>query len=334
MKFDVIVGNPPYQLQVNEAGKGLGAVPLYQKFVEQAIKLQPRYLSMIIPARWFAGGVGLKDFRKRMLESGNLSEIVDFINSGECFPGVDINGGVCYFLWERDYQGDCEFTSVYDGKRTTANRKLDEYDIFIRRNEALSIIKKVMAKGEKTIASDGGCSPQTPYGLLSTFRGPTKPTGKNDLAVLSSKGWMYIPRSEIQKSVDTIDMYKPLISKLSSEHAGNPDKNGMYRVLSRMEMLEPGQICTQSYLTVCPSASKQEAENCFSYLQTKFVRFLLLQTLVGMNISISNFAFVPWQDFSRSWTDEQLYEKYSISEDEQAFINSLIRPMTTGDENA
>lgn len=191
-----------------------------------------------------------------------------------------------------------------------------------------------MAKGEKTIASDGGCSPQTPYGLLSTFRGPTKPTGKNDLAVLSSKGWMYIPRSEIQKSVDTIDMYKPLISKLSSEHAGNPDKNGMYRVLSRMEMLEPGQICTQSYLTVCPSASKQEAENCFSYLQTKFVRFLLLQTLVGMNISISNFAFVPWQDFSRSWTDEQLYEKYSISEDEQAFINSLIRPMTTGDENA
>lgn len=334
MKFDVIVGNPPYQLQVNEAGKGLGAVPLYQKFVEQAIKLQPRYLSMIIPARWFAGGVGLKDFRKRMLESGNLSEIVDFINSGECFPGVDINGGVCYFLWERDYHGDCEFTSVYDGKRTTANRKLDEYDIFIRRNEALSIIKKVMAKGEKTIASDGGCSPQTPYGLLSTFRGPTKPTGKNDLAVLSSKGWMYIPRSEIQKSVDTIDMYKPLISKLSSEHAGNPDKNGMYRVLSRMEMLEPGQICTQSYLTVCPSASKQEAENCFSYLQTKFVRFLLLQTLVGMNISISNFAFVPWQDFSRSWTDEQLYEKYSISEDEQAFINSLIRPMTTGDENA
>lgn len=327
MKFDVIVGNPPYQLQVNEAGKGLGAVPIYQKFVSQAIKLSPRYLTMIIPARWFSGGVGLGEFRKEMLSSGKLSRIVDYTDSKECFPGVDINGGVCYFLWERSYQGQCRFTNISQGAISTQTRKLNEFDIFIRRNEALTIVEKVLVKKEKTLSEKGGCSPQTPYGLLSTFNGQAQALRKDDLAVLSSKGWTFTPRSSITKSVDTIDLYKPMISKLSCEHAGNPDKNGMYRVLSRMEMLEPGQICTQSYLTVCPSANRDVAENVSCYLRTKFVRFLILQTLAGMNISIGNFKFVPWLDFSIRWTDRMLYEKYNIDEKEQAYIESVIREM-------
>jgi hypothetical protein len=335
MKFDVIVGNPPYQMKVNEAGKGLGAVPLYQKFVEQAIKLNPRYLTMIIPARWFSGGVGLNDFRSRMLADRRLAKITDYIDSNDCFPGVDVNGGICYFLWERDYNGDCEFTSINNGVTTTAMRRLNEYDVFIRRNEALSIIEKVQAQKEKTLAEDGGCSPQTPYGLLSTFRGPTKPTKADDLRVLSSKGWMYVARSEVTKSRDTVDLYKPMISKLSCEHAGNPDKNGQYRVLSRMELLSPGEICTQSYLTVCPTADADEARNIYAYLQTKFVRFLMLQTLAGMNISINNFKFVPWLDFSRKWTDDDLAVRYGFTEEDRAYIDSLIRPMDqVGGSNA
>lgn len=150
MKFDVIVGNPPYQLQINEAGKGLGAVPIYQKFVDQAIKLNPRYLTMIIPSRWFSGGVGLGEFRKTMLSSKKISSIVDYTDSKDCFPGVDVNGGICYFLWDRQHNGLCEFTNITQGTSSTRLRKLDELDIFIRRNEALSIVQKVLSKNEKS----------------------------------------------------------------------------------------------------------------------------------------------------------------------------------------
>ena len=329
MKFDVIIGNPPYQLSVNESGKGLGAIPLYQKFVEQAKKLKPRYLCMIIPSRWFAGGVGLNTFRQEMLSDTRLHYIIDYINSTDCFPGVDINGGICYFLWDRDYEGLCNYTNVCNGTKSTQDRCLNEHTIFIRRNEALSIVNKVLSKNEKMI-SDGGCSPQTPYGFLSTFIGNKVREREDDCEILSSKGWMFVPKNKVQKNADTIDMYKPMFSKLSSEHAGNPDKSGKYRVLSRMELLTPGQICTQSYLIACPSYKKEYAKNAYNYLQTKFVRFLILQTLVGMNISISNFVFVPWADFSKPWTDEELYAKYGLTDEEINFIESMIKPMDIG----
>lgn len=327
MKFDVIIGNPPYQMSVNEGGKGLGAVPIYQKFVEQAKKLKPRYLTMIIPSRWFAGGVGLDSFREKMLNDPRIKTIVDYIDSNDCFPGVDINGGICYFLWDAQYNGLCNYTNIHNGIKNTTSRKLNEHTIFIRRNEAINIINKVLAKNEKKLSCSGGCSPQTPYGFLSTFVGTTEKHKQTDCAILSSKGWMYVNRNLVTKYSHTIDMYKPMFSKLSCEHAGNPDKNGMYRVLSRMELLNPGEICTQSYLIACPSYNKTIAQNTYDYLRTKFVRFLLLQTLVGMNISISNFEFVPWLDFTHSWTDEELYKKYNLTQEEIDFIESMIRPM-------
>ena len=327
MKFDVIIGNPPYQLQVNESGKGLGAIPQYHKFVEQAIKLKPRYLTMIIPSRWFAGGVGLDEFRKTMLSDRRISNIVDYTDSKECFPGVDLNGGVCYFLWDSAYNGECNFVNITNGVESKAVRSLNEFDVFLRRNEAVGIIHKILAHKEKMLSAEGGCSPQTPYGLLSTFVGNSERLNNNDCEVLSSKGWMYIDNESIPKGRNSINKYKTLISKLSCEHAGNPDKNGMYRVLSRMELLTPNQICTQSYLVLCPSDSKEETTNLYNYLRTKFVRFLILQTLVGMNISINNFRFVPWLDFTEEWSDEKLYAKYGLTNSEINFIESVIRPM-------
>ena len=327
MKFDVIIGNPPYQLQVNESGKGLGAIPQYHKFVEQAIKLNPRYLTMIIPSRWFAGGVGLDDFRKKMLADRRISNIVDYTDSKECFPGVDLNGGVCYFLWDSAYNGECNFVNITNGVESKAVRSLNEFDVFLRRNEAVGIIHKILAHKEKMLSAEGGCSPQTPYGLLSTFVGNSERLNNNDCEVLSSKGWMYIDNESIPKGRNSINKYKTLISKLSCEHAGNPDKNGMYRVLSRMEILTPNQICTQSYLVLCPSDSKEETTNLYNYLRTRFVRFLILQTLVGMNISINNFRFVPWLDFTEEWSDEKLYAKYGLTNSEINFIESVIRPM-------
>ncbi len=327
MKFDIIIGNPPYQLQVNESGKGLGAVPIYQNFVKQAIALNPKYLCMIIPSRWFSGGVGLDDFRNDMLKDRHIKKLFDFSDSKDCFPGVDINGGVCYFLRDSEYEGNCDFTNVTNGIRSTATRKLNEFDIFIRRNDALSIVKKILSKKEKTLAMNGGCSPQTPYGFLSTFEGTEKKTKENDCEILTSKGWRFVERDLVTKSRDTIDKFKPMISKLTCEHAGTPDKNGMYRVLSRMELLKPGQICSQSYLTVCPQETEQNAINVYNYLRTKFVRFLIQLTLTGMNMSIENFNFVPWLDFSESWDDKKLYSRYGLDEKEINVIESVIREM-------
>lgn len=334
MKFDVIISNPPYQLKVNDSGKGLGAIPIYNKFFEQVKKLNPRYITMIIPDRWFAGGVGLEDFRKNMLNDKHISKIVDYSNANDCFPGVDLNGGVCYFLYDSAEHTLCEYTNINNGKETTSKRKLNEFDIFIRSNEALSIVDKVLAKKEKMLNSEGGCSPQTPYGFLSTYVGDSEKIYADDCQLLSSKGWSYVRRRDVKKSIDTIDMYKPMISKLSCEHAGAPDKAGMYRVLSRMELLTPSQICNQSYLTICPTLKKNEAKNVYNYLRTKFVRFLILQTLIGMNLSIANFKFVPWVDFSKSWPDVSLYNKYNLTESEISYIENTIRPMDMpGGEN-
>lgn len=327
MKFDLIISNPPYQLSVNEAGKGLGAIPIYNRFIEQTKKLNPRFLIMIIPSRWFAGGVGLDKFRQDMLTDKSLKKIVDFVDSNDCFPGVDVNGGICYFLRDRQYNGLCEYTNVHNRESSSALRDLNEFDIFIRRNEAVSIIHKVLNKGEKKLSENGGCSPQTPYGFLSNYEGNNEKNNQDDCELLTSKGWCFVKRDNVTKYTETIDMYKPMFSKLSCEHAGNPDKNGMYRVMSRMELLKPNQICSQSYLIACPTYDKNKAINVFQYLKTKFVRFLMLQTLVGMNISTSNFRFVPMQDFTKPWTDEELYKKYDLSQEEINFIESMIKPM-------
>lgn len=325
--FDVIISNPPYQQKVNEPGRGLGAVPIYQNFVELAKRLRPRYICMIIPARWFSGGVGLGKFRREMLSDRTIRRIVDYTESKDCFPGVDINGGICYFLMDASYNGDCEYTNITGGKSGTAMRRLDEFDVFVRRNEAVSVIHKVLDRGETCLSAPGGCSPQTPYGFLSTYVGAPARTAPTDCALLSSRGWSYVPEAAVTKARETVPLYKPMISKLSCEHAGNPGKNGMYRVLSRMELLNPGEICSQSYLTVCPQPTRQQAENVCRYLRTRFARYLILQTMVGMNLSIRNFQFVPWLDFSITWTDEMLYNRYGLTEAEITAIEALVREM-------
>ena len=327
MKFDIIIGNPPYQLRINESGKGLEAIPIYDKFVEQAISLKPRYLSMIIPSRWFTGGVGLDKFRNTMLNDNHIKILCDFADSKSCFPGVDINGGVCFFLRDASYNGLCDFTNVTNGIRNKEFRKLNEFNIFIRWNAALSILEKVLKFDEKKLSCKGGCSPQTPYGFLSNFEGRKEKQNDDDCLLLNSKGWSYVKRSDVKKSQDTINCFKPMISKLTCEHAGTPDKNGQYRVLSRMEILKPGEICSQSYLTICPQKDEQLAKNVYKYLKTKFVRFLIQLTLTGMNMSIDNFKFVPWSDFTKEWSDEQLYKKYNLTSDEINFIESMIKEM-------
>ncbi len=272
MKFDVIISNPPYQL--SDGGNGASAKPIYHLFVEQAKKLKPKYLTMIIPSRWFAGGKGLDDFRKSMLEDGRVTRIVDYVNAKDCFSGVSLGGGVCYFLWDRDNPKACEFTNIHDGMISTETRNLSEFPVFVRYNEAISIIHKILSFNEKMVSDEVGS--RNPFGLSSSSRGTQE---KNDYLLYSSGGTGYIPKKDVTQGYDIVDKYKVMISKVTSEHAGEPDKSGMFTVVSTTKVLKPSEVCTDSYLIAYCTNTIEKAENFAKYVCSKFFRFLLLQAV-------------------------------------------------------
>lgn len=327
MKFDVVIGNPPYQLDT--AGAGRQARPIYNLFVDQAMKLKPRYLSMIIPSRWFAGGMGLDSFRQTMTTDGRIRKIVDYANAKDCFPQNSISGGVCYFLWDRDHPGDCEFTNIAGSSSNCLTRSLDEWPVLVRYNDAVDIIRKVQAFGEATLEDIG--TPLMPFGLSTKTRGTDMPQSNTDLSLHSSAGVSYFPKAELPKGEGLLSGYKVLMSKTGAEHAGEPDKDGQFRVLTKsMAVIGPNHICTHSYFIIGQFATEEEADNLLGYLKTKFVRFLVLQMMTSINVSKAVFKFVPQQDWSKAWTDEELFDKYGLSDEEREFVDGLIKPFNQG----
>lgn len=319
MKFDVIIGNPPYQL--SDGGNGVSASPIYQKFIEQAIKLKPKYLSMIVPSRYFAGGKGLDSFRERMLSDHRICKIVDFINAKDCFPQNSISGGVNYFLWNRDYEGDCEFTTILGNEQDTQMRKLDEFPTFVRYNSAIEIIHKVHTSSFVPLSNV--VSSRNPFGIPTAARGDETPkTGY--IKLISSKGIGYIPLSDVIKGTELVSKYKVMVSRITYEHAGEPDKDGKLRVLSKIEVLQPQEVCTDSYLVIGSFETSIEAENLANYLRTKFARFLISQTLSAINLSKDKFSFIPMISFTHEISEDELYKKYQLSADNINFIKSLI----------
>lgn len=324
MTFDVIIGNPPYQL--NDGGQAASAKPLYHLFVLQAIKLKPRYLTMIIPARWYAGGKGLDSFRDSMLKSNNLRKIVDYSNSADCFPGVNIAGGVCYFLWERDNTGDCEITNVSALRKihNSEIRSLKEFPILVRDNLAIHIIRK-MRKNSSATMNDKVQS-YSYFAIRSYERGKSNKAHQNDVILLSSQGKGFYEKSKIQDKQNLLNKFKVIITYAMS--GGNkPSSQGDYQVISSLQVLEPNEVCTETYLILGVSDKKDEARNLCSYVSTRTFRFLLLQALTSIHITKDSFQFVPIQDFSHPWTDEMLYRKYNLTGEEIEFIESMIRPM-------
>jgi site-specific DNA-methyltransferase (adenine-specific) len=322
MKFDVIVGNPPYQM--SDGGYGDSAAPIYHKFIQQAKKLNPRYLSMIIPARWYSGGKGLDKFRDEMLNDARLSEIHDFPETKDCFPGLNIRGGVCYFLWDITHQGSCKiFTHKGIVVTSIGERPLleSETNIFIRYNEAIPILHKVRKLKEKTFEKI--VSSRKPFGLSTNFSDYKKKQSNTypiKLYRFGDDG--YINEKQINSTNDLLQKYKIFIAKASPGGDYYP-----HLVFSKPILGDPNTCCTETYIAIGPFENKNTSKNVMQYITTRFFRFMVLLIKNTQDVPKKVYSFVPMQDFSEPWTDEKLYQKYGLTQDEIAFIESMIRPM-------
>jgi len=317
MKFDVILGNPPYHL--SDSGESTGSSPIYQLFVQQAKKLKPRYLLMIIPSRWFAGGKGLDEFRSEMLGDNRISKLVDYPITADVFPGLKVIGGVCYFLWDSKHTGECEVTTKMNGQADTIKRPLNQFDTFVRFNKAISIIEKVNLK--KYGAFSENVSTQKPFGL----RTYEQPTGKGKITLYANKKVGKIEKSALTKNLELLDKWKVLISMGYGE--GGETKEYPRMILGKPIIAPPGSACTETYLVVGSFDTEDEANNLDCYLRTKFVRFLVGLRKNTQHITKDRFKFVPNLRMTNQWTDEKLYRHFKITYEEAQFIDTIIKPM-------
>jgi site-specific DNA-methyltransferase (adenine-specific) len=318
MQFDVIIGNPPYQL--DDGGFGTSAAPIYQLFVEQALTLDPHYAVFVTPSRWMAGGKGLDDYRERMLGDRRLRNIVDFPKLYEAFPGVKIRGGISYFLWDREHNGPCEVQTMWDGQPTgpAVKRHLDSYDVLVRRNEAVPILDKVRAKGESTL--DSRVSTGKPFGLRTFFHGKDVPKGlKTPVKLFGSQKVTWVDRTDIGVNEAWIDDWKVLMTAVQGTSAAVETK-----FLSKPIIAEPGTACTETYLVAGHFDNEGEANNYAAYLRTRFARFLVSLRKSTQHATRDVYAFIPDLPLDQSWTDAMLYKRYGLTKDEIAFIESQV----------
>lgn len=318
MQFDVIIGNPPYQL--SDGGYGTSAAPIYQLFVEKALDLEPRYAVFVTPSRWMAGGKGLDKYREKMLSDKRMRRVVDYPKLYEGFPGVKIRGGISYFLWDREHNGPCEVQTIWDGQPTgsTVARHLDAYDILVRRNEAVPILDKVSAKGEPTL--DARVSSRKPFGLATNFKGkPSKAGLKNPIQLFENQRSGWIERTALSVNSAWIDEWKVLMTRVQGTSAAVETK-----FLSKPIVAEPGTACTETYLVAGHFDNETTAANYATYLRTRFVRFLVSLRKPTQDAARGVYGFVPDLPPDQEWTDAKLYKRYGLTKEEIGFIESQV----------
>ena len=324
MKIDAIIGNPPYQ--VMDGGTDRGAVPVYQKFVDIAKKIKPSYMSMIMPARWYAGGRGLDDFRSDMLSDKRIQMLYDYETSKDIFPTVDIAGGLCYLLWNINHKGFCQIYNVNAISRDMVERPLDDFDVFVRSNKAITILKKVTSISTKYLNTK--VLSINPFGFRTYFRGRAE-RKEGDIRILTSEGWAYVSKDEVTKGTEYIDKYKIIVGRFVPSNGELNVKPGEgYRVLTTPRIINAGEINTETYIDTAVFDTLLEAQNYKKYLCTKFARYLLKQGISSVNVTRECFNFVPEQDFTKEWTDEELYKIYRLSQAERDYNESLIKPIS------
>ena len=316
MKFDVIIGNPPYHL--NDGGHGMSAKPIYHHFIEQAKKLNPKYISMIIPSRWYAGGKGLDTFRLEMLNDNKIKYLYDFENSSELFDGVDIAGGICYFLWDREYSGECNV--VNNGILNSAKRKLNEFDIFIRHNSSISILRKILGKYDLFLNSR--VSSRKPFGIPTNYE-----PRENGIPCwfIQKIGLKFADKNDVNDKKGYLDKWKLLIPKAPIAGQTDFSKPVRFYYNGNIRIAKPGECCTESWIIAGAFDSEEELLYYKSYIFTKTVRFLLLQTVVSQDVTKKNYRFVPdLETYNVKYTDEKLCKIWGITDEEFAFIDSKI----------
>lgn len=325
MNFDVIVGNPPYHLEVDSAGQNVAS--LYPEFVIQAKTLNPRYIAMIIPSRWMAKGRGLDAFRSEMLNDRRIQKLVDYRDPSELFPTVNIRGGICYFLWSRDYSGSCEVTTRRAGEELGPTpRDLNEFDVFVRDARALPILKKVLSAEEPSLSKL--VTTRDPFGpaLASNFKDYSEVKEPGYLRLYLNKGTKrlegWVSPGVVTRNKELAKKWKVLVPKAGSGAKAVPDL-----VIGTPIVSGPNSVCTLTYLAVGPLKGKKEAESLVSYLHTRFCRFLVSLRKPSQDTTTGSYLWVPQQSWDREWNDEDLYEKYGISEQEQAYIAEMIKEM-------
>ena len=328
MKFDVVVGNPPYQL--SDGGNGKSAKPIYHHFIEQAKKLNPRYLTMVIPSRWFTGGKGLDDFRKTMLSDKSIRKIVDYENFKDIFPGVDLAGGACYFLWDRDNPGQCEVINKTLEHESGMVRDLDEYPIFIRQNLALGIVRKVQKHCKAGTLSDI-VSSRKPFGIPTNYKPKTEGI---PCWFIQRIGFKFANPSDIEDSKGYLNKWKLLVPKAPIAGQTDFSKPVGFYYDGNTRIAKPGECCTESWIVAGSFDTKEEVESYKTYLFTKTVRFLLLQTVVSQDVTKKNFCFIPnLGKYSGEYTDEMLCDLWGINGEEWAYIDSRIGTITGAGNN-
>ncbi len=320
MHFDIIIGNPPYQEA--DGGHGASASPLYHKFIQAAKALDPQFISFIVPARWYAGGKGLDSFRAEMLADPHISHLIDYPNAEDCFPDVDIKGGVCYFLRDKNHCGPAEVVNCVEGRPpVVAKRALNEYSWFIRHGNAISILRKVKATDTDFLSSK--VSSRKPFGMRTNFTSFSQTQTSPDQLKLYARGQQgWVDPVHVSKGAELVDKWKVLVSAAYGRGGTAPDQ-----IIGRPILCGPGAVCTETYISLGVFADKAEAQAFCSYVSTRLFRFLVSLLKNTQHNSKDCFAIVPDLPMTEEWTDEKLYHRYNLTPAEIAFIESQVKPM-------